>query len=219
MPEADRFEKKIPAGWRAAYRDARSDAASGEEVSDKLVTPLCKYLRDNGGVPGFHQIAAELTDQDPRSISERIEAIDRIVKEHGRHRHTLIAAEAAKSTLILREAMCDSSGSPSIVQQFGVQVCKNLIEHYFFANARINLVAEGVYATEAQTYEWQSRIEDLLMPRIENIAAQLCERPDAKGLRAPKRIVRRQSTSSLLDQDLTTGGTAPPTAVAVGSKS
>ena len=143
MPESDRFEMKFRAGWRAAYRDARSDDASDDEVSDRLVTHLCKTLRDQGGIPGFLELAKALTAQDRASISERFDAIDRIVKQFAGHRHTLVAAEAAKSTLILRDAGDGDSDRSSVVQQFAFQVCKGLTEHYFFANARINLVEQG----------------------------------------------------------------------------
>ena len=202
MPESDRFELTIPAGWRSAYRDARSGDATGEEVSDKLMTRLCKTLRDEAGIPGFLELVDELTAQGDVSISERFKAIDRIVKEQESHRHTVIAAEAAKSTLILRAAGdCDPKHT-SVAHQFAVQACKGLIEHYFFANARINLVAEGVLDSEASAYEWQSGINELLRSRVGYVATRLCEKPDAKGLRAPKRTVRRKSTSSLLTHDL-----------------
>ena len=202
MPESDRFEMKFRAGWRAAYRDARSDDASDDEVSDRLVTHLCKTLRDQGGIPGFLELAKALTAQDGASISERFDTIDLIVKKFAGHRHTLVAAEAAKSTLILRDAGDGDSDRSSVVQQFAFQVCKGLTEHYFFANARINLVEQGVLATESNAYEWQSRVEELLRARIEHVAQKLSEDPEAKGLRAPNRTVRRQSTGSLLHQDL-----------------
>ena len=202
MPESDRFELMFRAGWRSAYRDARSGDATDEEVSDKLVTHLCKTMRDQGGIPGFLELVRELTTQDSSSLSERFKAIDRIVKTQAGHRHTANAAEAAKSTLILRAAGVGDSEHMPVAHRFAIQACKGLIEHYFFANARINLVAERILDSESAAYEWQSGIDELLRSRVGYVAAKLCEKPDAKGLRAPNRTVRRKSTSSLLTHDL-----------------
>lgn len=202
MPESDRFELTFGAGWRSAYRDARSDDASDEEVSDRLVTHLCKTLRDHAGIPGFLSLAGALTVQDGSSISERFKAIDRVVTENAGHRHTAIAAEAAKSTLILRAAGDGDSDGRSVEHRFAAQVCRGLLEHYFFANARINLVAEGILNSETHAYEWQSKMEGLVHSRVGHVATKLSDKPDAKGLRAPNRTVRRKSTSSLLAHDL-----------------
>ncbi|MXZ01099.1 hypothetical protein F4Y93_10790 [Candidatus Poribacteria bacterium] len=124
------------------------------------------------------------------------------MKEQAGHRHTAIAAEAAKSTLILRAAGDGDSDGRSVVHRFSAQVCRGLLEYYFFANARINLVAEGILNSESHAYEWQSKMEGLVHSRVGHVAAKLSDKPDAKGLRAPDRTVRRKSTSSLLTDDL-----------------
>ena len=37
MPEGDRFERSLGAGWRSAFRYAAGEVASEQEIEDKLM--------------------------------------------------------------------------------------------------------------------------------------------------------------------------------------
>jgi len=81
-------------------------------------------------------------------------------------------------------------------------VCEAIVEHYFFANARQNLVTEQKIADHERARQWQERIERLVRPDSGRVAEQLTRRPDANGLRAPARNVPRVPTNVLLEEDL-----------------
>ena len=201
MPELDRFERTFQPGWRSAYQHAREGKASVEEIGDKLVKTLAKTLRSSEGVPGLPAMAGIVAAGDGVSILEQFNALDDIVRDRV-HRHSKVAAEVAKSFLVQQDA---SAGAPSYedaVRQLNSGVCVALVGHYFFANARQHLVAEGKIVDHGEAREWQAQIERVIQPAIEKIATQLVQRPDAKGLRAPRSMVRKESTSSLLEEEL-----------------
>ena len=202
MPELDRFERSFRPGWINPYRLARSATASEKELSDSLVTSLCRSLRELDGVPGFESLAGVLRPAGARPQSTQFAAIEEIVRRHEGHRHTQIAAGVAKSMLI-RQAAGDGLGSArSIVEQFATRTCRSILGNYFFAIARGNLIEEGVRANDADAHIWQARVFDLLHPRMEQIADKLIDNPDARGLRAPDRTVGRESTEDLLNDNL-----------------
>ena len=199
MPELDRFERIFQPGWRSAYQHAREGKASVEEIGDKLVKTLAKTLRSSEGVPGLPAMAGIVAAGDGVSILEQFNALDDIVRDRG---HSKVAAEVAKSFLVQQDA---SAGAPSYedaVRQLNSGVCVALVGHYFFANARQHLVAEGKIVDHGEAREWQAQIERVIQPPIEKIATQLVQRPDAKGLRAPRSMVRKKSTNSLLEEEL-----------------
>lgn len=209
MPELDRFERIFQPGWRSAYQHAREGKASVEEIGDKLVKTLAKTLRSSEGVPGLPAMAGIVAAGDGVSILEQFNALDDIVRDRV-HRHSIVrdrghskvAAEVAKSFLVQQDA---SAGAPSYedaVRQLNSGVCVALVGHYFFANARQHLVAEGKIVDHGEAREWQAQIERVIQPPIEKIATQLVQRPDAKGLRAPRSMVRKKSTNSLLEEEL-----------------
>jgi len=77
------------------------------------------------------------------------------------------------------------------------------LEHRFFANARQNLVAQGKRTDYAEAQQWQSHVEQIMQPTITKIAERFTRNPDAEGLRAPNRITKKEPTSDLLSEDLT----------------
>ena len=200
MPELDRFERIFGAGWRAAYRYAREGVASVEEVGDKLVKSLAKTLRENGGVPGLQAMAEIVAAADGASLLERFSALDAIVQDEGGHRHSKVAAAVAKSFLVQQDI-----GVPALAdtaQRLSEGACAALVEHYFFANARQHLITEEKIADHEEARQWQRQTEQAIQPAIERIADQLVQSPDANGLRAPRGVVRKESTSSLLEEEL-----------------
>ncbi len=206
MAELDRFEKTFTAGWRAAYNYTRNGTASDSEVSDKLMKSLAKNLREHEGVPGFREMSEVIASGHGSPLDEPFAALDRIVRDHHGHRHTKLAAEAAKFILVSQEARTGSGTASDITEQFAVRTCESIIEHKFFANARQHLVTEEKLPGHAAAYEWQHRLERLNQPALKKIADQLLESPSAAGLRAPRRTVPVESTSVLLHQDLLPAG-------------
>ena len=206
MAELDRFEKSFPARWRAAYNYARSGAASDGEVSDKLMKSLAKTLREQEGVPGLREMSEVIAGGLSSPLDEPFTALDRIVRDHDGHRHTKLAAEAAKFILVSQGARTGPDAASDIPERFAVRTCESIIEHKFFANARQHLVTEEKLPGHAAAYDWQHRLERLYQPALERIADQLLENPSAGGLRAPRRTVPKESTSALLHQDLLPAG-------------
>ena len=56
MAELDRFERAFAPGWRKAFRRARMEGVSLEEVADILAESLTRDLRDCNGVQGFREV-------------------------------------------------------------------------------------------------------------------------------------------------------------------
>ena len=202
MPELDRFERTFRAGWRAAYRYAREGVASDEEIGDKLIKTLAKTLRESDGVPGLPAMVEMVPGMNGDSILEIFEALDGIVRNLRGHRHSKVASEVVKSFLVQQDPSIGVPAYEEVARQLSTAVCSALVEHYFFANARQHLVAEGKIASPEEARHWQDQMEQLIEPAIEKIADQLSRTPDARGLRAPRRTAKRQSTSSLLEEEL-----------------
>lgn len=220
MPEGDRFERVFRGRWRGAYRLARQDVATPAEIGDKCASALAKTLRDWDGIPGFRAIedvvgnaAWRLTlqtngaNEEAATLIEAFETLDRIVRDQKGHRHTRIASESAKSMLIQQGNHVDGQGFWPMRIQFAENACKALAEHYFFATARQNLVAEGKIENHDEARQWQNGIMEPMRPGIKLIAEKLGNDPCANNLRASNRTVKRQSTIRLLEEVLITSET------------
>ena len=210
MPELDRFERTFQPGWRAAYRFAREGAASDEEIADKLAKSLAKTLRENEGVPGFPAMVAAITATDGVSLLEQFSTLDRIVREHGGHRYSKVAAGVAKSFLVQQDAYSRAPAFDDATHQLAISTCEAIVEHRFFANARQHLVTQEKMADQEGARDWQDRVERVNRTAIEKIAGQLIRSPDASGLRAPRGTVKKETTSSLLEEDLLPSRTRLP---------
>ena len=202
MPELDRFERSFAAGWRAAYKWAREGTASDAEISDKLIGSLARTLRERGGIPGLRELSEVVANGVTVLLGESYAALDCIVRDHDGHRHTKVAADAAKFILVSQRGATDPSDSGGLTELFAIRTCEDIVAHKFFGNARQHLVAEGRLSNHAAAYGWQRRIERLNRPAIRRIASQLMEDPSAARLRAPRRSVPREPTSSLLGENL-----------------
>lgn len=205
MAELDRFERAFTAGWRKAYRRARLEGASLEEVADILTGTLAKDLRDCNGVPGFREmerivresaISFDSVGREAAALIAAFNALGNILRNCGDDRHTKIALEVANSLIV---QPCEGDIALHLAKGF----CDKLLEHRFFANARQNLVVQGKLENYEAAQQWQSRLEQILRPAITGIAEQIARNPDAEGLRAPNSIVKPESTSDLLNEDLT----------------
>ena len=202
MAELDRFERTFAAGWRAAYNYARGGVASDSEIGDKLIKSLARTLREGGGIPGLPEMGAVVANGLGVSIHESVAALDCLVRDLHGHRHAMVAADAAKFLLISQEVSAPASDSSKVIEQFAIRTCAAIVEHHFFGNARQHMVTEGKLPDHRAAYDWQRRIEDVNRPAIQRIASQLLGNPRAEGLRAPGRTAPKESTSSLLYQDL-----------------
>ena len=197
MPEGDRFENSLGAGWRSAFRLVR-EGGTPSEVNDKLIESLAKTLRRNDGIPGFEAIVA-VVESHGLSPVVAYEALDKIVRAYGGHRHTRIAADIAKSSFLL------DTGLPTpgdMAPWVAVRTCIGVVDHYFFGRTRERLIAEGRLGDHAEAHGWRHQVIEAVRPRIEKIAHQLLESPDANGLTAPRRGTRKESTSDLLREEL-----------------
>lgn len=222
MPEGDRFERAFRAGWRSAYRLAREDA-SAEDVADKLIASLAKSLRDQLGVPGLpnmqrliqktnRQLVLDSGSEGMQAVAlaEFFNAMDRIQRESEGHRHTKVAADVGKS-IFARENFTKTNGLPGrVVRQFAEGVCLALVRHYFFARARQNLISERILKSHQQATEWQNKVERIMLPAIEKIGDQLASDNEARSLRAPRRLVKKQSTRDLLNDNLVSNSLSSP---------
>ena len=200
MPEGDRFERSLGAGWRSAFRYAAGEVASEQEIEDKLVGSLAKTLRENGGVPGHDAIVRTIVGAHEASLMESFGALDGIVRDQGGDRHTKVAVAVAKSFLVQQGVSVLSPDQ--MARQLSMSTCEALIEHYFFARVTPRLITKGRFAYHNEARQWQGRVEQAMRPRIEKLAGQLVQDPSAVSLRAPRRVTKKVSTSELLSEDL-----------------
>ena len=202
MVERDRFEKQFGAGWRSAYRYARDGQVSPEALADKLVTSLARALREQGGIPAFSDIVRILTTARELGVLPAFSALDDFAELENGHRHTRIAAEVAKSLIVQLEATGWSVEAADIPVSLAEASSLDLIEHYYFGNARRRLMAEGKFANYEEVTKWQGQLEELLRPQVSRIAERLARNPGGIGLRAPKRLTKKERTSDLLDENI-----------------
>ena len=203
MPELDRFEKSFTAGYRAAYNLARGQVASDHEISDRLMKALAQDLRRSGGIPPLLEMGQVVANDCRTSLAESFDALDRIVRDNDGHRHTKVAANAGKSILVLasRGTTVDHSSNHDLM--FSISTLEAILKHRFFGNACQFLVEEGKQPDHRAAHIWQHRrIKALNEPALKKIATQLVEDPSAEYLRAPRRTVPKESTSTLLHEGL-----------------
>ena len=202
MVERDRFEKQFGPGWRSAYRYAREGNVPLEGICDKLVSTLSRTLRDRGGFPAFDEMAHILAEGRDRDLMPAFGALDGLREREDGHLHTKIAAEVAKSLFVQGETAGRDAEPAEVRGRFAEALCSALVERYFFAKARQPLLAERRFDSLEESAGWQSRVEEILRPQLSRIADQLVQNPDARGLRAPNRLTRKESTGDLLAENL-----------------
>ena len=202
MVERDRFERQLGAGWLSAYRYARDGNVPLEGICDKLASTLSKTLRENGGSPAFDEMVSILTEGRGLDLMAAFGALDDLREGENGHRHTKIAAEVAKSLIIQWEAVGWNVEASEIPGQFAEALCSALVERNYFAKARQPLLAEGIFDSYEQMTGWQSRVEEILRPQLSRIADQIGQKPDARGLRAPNRLTKKERTGDLLAENL-----------------
>ena len=202
VPEKDRFERSLGAGWCAVYQHVKNRSTTPKEINDKIVKTLTKNLRDRRGVPGFQAMMSVISAPLGFPFSESVDAIDQIVGGGSGHRHTKVAAKEAKSLLVRRLASEVTLEPQNLSHRFATKVCYALVEHYFFARALPKLIAEGRFVDRNEAFEWQGRIERNIQDSIGKIAVKLLQQTDGKGLRAPRRTALKMSTSDLLAEQL-----------------
>lgn len=198
MAENDRFERSLGAGWRTAANYTENENASLEEIGDKLVSSLVDCLRKYDGVPGFREIVDVLKAPLRPSLSESSCQLEDIVRDRKGHRHSKIAANEAKSLLVSKETLKSEDVETCLAQA----ICPALVRHYFFARVCPKLTATKRFSSPGEFLEWQIRIEQSIQSRINMVATQLVQSPDATNLRAPRRTAKRIATSELLDEVL-----------------
>ena len=63
-------------------------------------------------------------------------------------------------------------------------------------------MAEGKFANYEEVTKWQGQLEELLRPQVSRIAEKLAKNPEGTGLRAPKRLTKKERTSDLLGENI-----------------
>ena len=202
MVERDRFEKQFGAAWLSAYRYARDGNVPLGSICDKLVSALSKKLRENAGIPAYDEMVDILTEGRGLDLMAAFGALDNLTERENGHLHTKIAAEVAKSLIVQWEAAGWNLEASQIPGIFAEASCSALIERYYFAKARQPLLAEGIFDSYERVADWQSRIEEVLRPQLFKIAVKLAQKPDGKGLQAPKRLTKKERTGDLLAENL-----------------
>ncbi len=105
--------------------------------------------------PALHEMGEVVANGLGASLDGSFTALDRIVRNHGGHRHAKVAANAGQFILVSQEAATASGPSSDVVEQFAVQTCAAIVEHKFFGNARQHMVTEGKLPSHAGAYDWQ----------------------------------------------------------------
>ena len=202
MVEQDRFERQFGAGWLSAYRYARDGNVPLESICDKLVSALSKTLRESGGIPAFDEITHILTAGRGLDLIAAFGALDDLRELENGHLHTKIGVEVAKSLRVQWEATDWNMATAAVPGRFAEALCSALVERNYFAKARHPLLAEGSFESYEQMTGWQSRVEEILRPQLSRIADQIGQKPDARGLRAPNRLTKKERTGDLLAENL-----------------
>lgn len=206
MAENDRFEKSFKPRWRKAYRLLLNPEVAPSEVVDALMTPLTRTLREDD-VPGRVEMRQILNDYVRRSqaitdpvaqaakLVEVFDSLDTLVRNLEGHRNSKIAAEVAKSMIVENDRTVPAGG-------FEERICSALLEHYFFAIARANMVSEGVAANQIEAMNAQISVEQKLRPQLMKLAERYVNVTDIRSLRAPNRLTPKTLTRDLLEDDL-----------------
>lgn len=202
MPEKDRFERSLGAGWCAAFQYIKNGNASSDEIDDKLVKTLAKCLRQNDGVPGIRAAMEVLVISQEHVLPEKFEALDDIARGHAGHRHTKIAVNVAKSILVQLSYSGGTLEPMNLAHRLAEDSCRALVRHYFFDKVSQRLIAEGSFANYEEFRHWQEKVEKSIQPRIQKVAYQLIGDSPASKIRVPRSVAPKMSIADLLAEDL-----------------
>ena len=201
MPEGDNFERTFQSGWRSAFRYIRDGSVSTDEICDKLTKTLADKLRRAQGIPGDERLAEVICGGTSDNLAKSFGAIDDIEREHKGRQHTKIAAGVAKS-MIAQQPDGSVLGKSETRKALVEKTCYAITDNAFFSKAEFPLVSEGRFASVGDFRAWQGQQGRAMQANIEKIAEQLLARPDARGLKAPRRKSPKKSTSAILEENL-----------------
>ncbi len=202
MPDLDRIDDSLGAGWRSAYDLVSGQIASPTEISDRLIKSLTKVLRDRSGVPGLERAFSILKPDGLNSILHSFSVLDALVKEKEGHRHTRIAVEVSRSKMAYWDGTNSYPPSTYSLSEFSHDILNAMIEHYFFARVRPRLVEHEIFENQKEVEVWQAELDHLMESRVAKLADKLAENPCAKKLRAPRRTTLKSTTKELLLDNL-----------------
>lgn len=203
MPDQDRFERRLTAGWRKVYRLTIGGVASAQEVGAAGTAAVARTLRLAQGCAGFNQIVDALlqaggsgTDVDNGPAQATLQRLRSIEAQHP-DRVTRLATRDARSIL----ASLDQGLQQGMTKELAKSLCHSIVDHYFLGKVRPALVGQR-FASFQEASAWERTLHSTMGPALEGLAAQLVRNPTSVHFRAPANRQHRPSTEEILSERL-----------------
>jgi hypothetical protein len=196
MPDDDRMPGYLGASWRKVRRclQAREPV---ERTADAISVALAGTLRATHGVPRLAGIAARMQEVAfaGAPAQSRVPGSD----EARRHVPTDIAERAAGCLAATMPEVLALVSPEEASLLLAKRLLADLAYHYGLDRIAPLLVAEGEY----DPGELQSFFDEVLASeQVSKLAKRLLDRPNGKGLRAPRRRRFKMPLKDLLETDL-----------------
>lgn len=202
MPDGDVIPRSPVRLWKKPHR-MLSSGADAEDVAGCISDALMASLREKGGLPGAHDLAAvvgALVDGNI-GLSEAIAESREVEWRCDAHLHTRLAGEATRRLLVEI-----AQGKVAVAEPLATvaeESCKQLIRYHLLG--RIGPDQQGVYYSTHDDYlGWERSVLAPVESKIAAIAADLAHDPTGRSLprRGPATKARRPQTAAILESDL-----------------
>lgn len=197
MPDDDRMPRYLGAPWRKVHRCLQGREPV-ERTADAVSVALAATLRATHGVPTLAGIAAQMQEVAsgyPPAARSRLPGS----QEARRHVPTDIAERAAGCLAVTMPEVLALVSPEEASLLLARRLLADLAYHYGLDRIAPLLVAEENY----DAGELQSLFDDVLASeQVSKLAKRLLDRPNGKGLRAPRRRRFKMPLKDLLEIDL-----------------
>jgi hypothetical protein len=178
MPEADRFEKKLPPHWRRPYRIAKGDGAGFGVIVDCLMPAiretLTRYAKPEGFFEAFELLfeAVSATTGQQQSllnwtahIARLDQSLDALETQREDELCIRLVARAALRAYARLKAEDGPVAAEHVRDVFAEMFSVDLLEHQWFSKVRAGLMEAQERGLDAQR-EWERTLIATIEPQM-----------------------------------------------------
>jgi hypothetical protein len=199
MPDQDIVERSLNRFWRRPYRLTKGGHSPGV-VAESLVKSLAATLREEGGMPGFQQIAVARLEAlaAPNGAAHLAEEARVVEQDLCQQQSVKLLVRAAKRDLVLVLAGRALPTDEGLVKEY----LKEQLEHEFFSRALSpRLVGPGkTFSCVDEQRDFLALVWSRVEPQVQKLTVRLLADTSATRLRAPASLRPRRSTAELVEE-------------------
>jgi hypothetical protein len=204
MPDQDIVERSLNRPWKRPYRLLKGGHPP-EVVADSLVKSQTATLRNEGGMPGFQQIAVARLEalSTPNGAAYLAGAVRVVEQDLGQQPAVKLLAQAARREHVLVLAGRVLPSPESLVDEY---LKAQREREYFSKVASPRLVGPGKrFSCIAELQDFLAQVRSHLEAQHKTLTVRLLADTSATRLRAPSSERPRRSTAELIEEPVLEG--------------